>query len=56
MDCEHVFDLMDRCRRCGYQLTEEDVREREYEALVNRNDPRAGPAADREEAREPGLF
>jgi hypothetical protein len=38
---------MDRCRRCGHQLTEEELREREYESLVNRN-PAPGARAERE--------
>lgn len=56
MDCEHVFDLMDRCRRCGYQLTDEELREREYEALLDRRDPRAAPPGEGEADREAGLF
>ena len=35
MACEHDrgFDLMDRCRACGYELTAEEQREREYAEL-----------------------
>ena len=56
MECQHVFDLMDRCRRCGYQLTDDELREREYDALVNRNSAEPGPANERAEEPEPGLF
>jgi hypothetical protein len=47
---------MDRCRRCGYQLTDDELREREYEALVSRNSAEARPSGEPSEEREPGLF
>jgi hypothetical protein len=56
VDCDHVLDLMDRCRRCGHQMTDEELREREYDTLVNRNSPEARPSGERTEEREPGLF
>ena len=56
MDCEHVFDVMDRCRRCGYQLTDAELREREYEALLDRREPRAASPGDGEPNGETGLF
>jgi hypothetical protein len=46
-DCDHDFDLMDRCRRCGYQLTDDELREREYDALLNRTRT-PGTTAERE--------
>jgi len=55
-DCDHVLDLMDRCRRCGHQLTDEELREREYAALLDRRGERIPPAEERSEEREPGLF
>jgi len=55
-DCDHVLDLMDRCRRCGHQLTDEELREREYAALLDRRGEPTPPAEERSEDREPGLF
>lgn len=59
MTCDHDrgFDLMDRCRSCGYQLSEADLREREDAQLrdlrLGRHD--TGPAPS-EEAISEALF
>jgi hypothetical protein len=55
-DCDHEFDLMDRCRRCGYRLTGDEQREREYEALVSRNRTPGAPAGRDPESWSSELF
>jgi hypothetical protein len=60
MPCEHErgFDLMDRCRACGYQLSDQELREREYAELrgLRESRQRDSGAADSGEAESAALF
>jgi hypothetical protein len=60
MFCEHDrgFDLMDRCRSCGYQRSDEELRESEYAELRSRRESRQRDSAanDSAEVESGALF
>ena len=47
---------MDRCRRCGYQLSDDEQREREYDALVSRSRTPGAPPEREPESWSSELF
>jgi hypothetical protein len=48
---------MDRCRRCGYQITVEEQRERDYgELLRARREAPSSRQTSEPDERERGLF
>lgn len=60
MTCDHDrgFDLMDRCRSCGHQLSDDELREREYAELRSLRESRPRddtPGAD-DAVALPGAF